>query len=219
MMKSVLFAVGLYVATITTAVFPLSAGAQGKAPAKGVNYLELSPVQPVDSPGKVEVIEFFWYGCPHCYALEPLLDPWMKKLPKDTVFKRVPAVFNEQWGVAARVYYALESLGEEERVRRQLFDAIHKDNLKITDESAMAGWVGKHGIDAEKYKAAYRSFTVETRLRRAAQMTQTYRLSGVPTFAVQGKYLAGSEMNGDRQQLLDVTDYLIAESRKQLPKR
>lgn len=219
MLKSLLFAVSLAIATFTATLMPQSAGAQGKAPAKGVNYVELNPAQPIDSPGKVEVIEFFWYGCPHCYALEPLIEPWMKKLPRDTVFKRVPAVFNEQWGVAARVYYALETLGDEERVRRQLFDAIHKDNLKITDESAMAGWVGKHGINAEKYKAAYRSFTVETKLRRATQMTQTFRLSGVPTFAVQGKYLIGAELNNDRQQLLDVTDFLIAESRKQLPKK
>lgn len=217
MFKSILFAASLAIA----ALLPLSAGAQGKAPApaKGVNYVELNPVQPVDTAGKVEVIEFFWYGCPHCYNLEPLIDPWMKKLQKDTVFKRVPAIFNEQWGVAGRVYYTLESLGEEERVRRQLFDAIHKENLKITDESAMLAWVGKHGIDGEKYKAAYRSFTVETKLRRAAQMTQSFHLSGVPTFAVQGKYIAGAEMNGERQQLLDVTDFLIAEARKQLPKK
>jgi len=216
MLKSLLVVASLSLA----ALLPATAGAQNapKTPVKGTNYVELSPPQPVDTEGKVEVIEFFWYGCPHCYALEPLIEPWEKKLPKDAVFKRVPAVFNDQWGIAGKVYYTLDALGEETRLRRALFDAIHKEGLKITDESATTAWMAKHGIDAEKFKSTYNSFAVQSKLARAQQMTQSYRLSGVPTFVVQGKYLAGAEQNGDGQPLLDVTSYLVAEVDKQIGK-
>ena len=201
------------IALLATAI-ALTGSALAQTPAKGTNYIELSPPQPTESSGKIEVIEFFWYGCPHCYALEPLVEPWAKKLPKDVVFKQVPAVFNDQWGVAARVYYALDAINEETRVRSALFDAIHKEGLRITSESAVEEWLGKKGVSVEKYKAAYKSFGVESRVRRASQMTQAYRLDGVPTFAVQGRYVASASLNGDRQQLLSVTDYLIGEARK-----
>ncbi len=199
--------------------FAAAGSAVAQAPVRGTNYVELSPPQPTEASGKIEVIEFFWYGCPHCYALEPLIDPWMKKLPKDAVFKRVPAIFNDQWGVAARVYYALDAIGEEERVRAALFDAIHKENLRITSESAVEEWLGKKGVSIEKYKAAYKSFGVESRLRRAAQMTQSYKIDGVPTFAVQGRFVISATLNNDRQQLLSVTDYLIGEARRGTAKK
>lgn len=203
----------LAIAMLTAAV-ALSGNVLAQTPAKGTNYIELSPPQPTESSGKIEVIEFFWYGCPHCYALEPLVEPWSKKLQKDVVFKQVPAVFNDQWGVAARVYYALDAINEETRVRSALFDAIHKEGLRITSESAVEEWLGKKGVSVEKYKAAYKSFGVESRVRRASQMTQAYRLDGVPAFAVQGRYVASASLNNDRQQLLSVTDHLIGEVRK-----
>jgi thiol:disulfide interchange protein DsbA len=199
---------------LLSAATVLAGNAVAQTPAKGTNYVELNPPQPTESSGKIEVIEFFWYGCPHCYALEPLVEPWSKKLQKDVVFKQVPAVFNDQWGVAARVYYALDAIGEETRVRSALFDAIHKEGLRITSESAVEEWLGKKGVSLEKYKAAYKSFGVESRVRRASQMTQAYRLDGVPAFAVQGRYVASASLNADRQQLLSVTDYLISEARK-----
>ena len=192
--------------------------AQAQAP-KTAPYIELTPPQPTEAGGKVEVIEFFWFGCPHCYALEPLLEPWSKKLPKEVVFRRVPAIFNDQWGVAGRVFYTLEAIGEEERLHRALFDAIHKDNLRITDESAMAAWLAKQKVDVDKYKAAYNSFTVETKLTRALQMTQAYRFDGVPALAVQGRYVLSAGMINDRQDLLRATDRVIADSIKQLPKK
>jgi len=215
--RTLLRAAGLVLVT-ALALGTLPFNAQAQAP-KSAPYIELTPPQPTESGGKVEVIEFFWYGCPHCYAFEPVLEPWTKKLSKDVVFRRVPAIFNEQWGVAARVFYALEAIGEQERVHRALFDAIHKENLRITDESAMASWLGKQKVDVEKYKAAYRSFTVETKLKRALQMSQAYRLDGVPALAVQGRYVLTAGMINDRQELLRATDRLIAEAIKQLPKK
>ena len=195
------------------ACLPLAASAQ--APAKSVPYQELNPPQPTEAQGKVEVIEFFWYGCPHCYALEPFINPWIQKLPREVSFRRVPAIFNDQWGVAGRVFYALEAINEEARVHSALFDAVHKENLRITDESAMAAWLGKKGVDVEKYKAAYRSFGVETKLKRALQMTQSYRIDGVPALAVQGRYILSASMINDRQELLDGTDQIIRQAMKQ----
>ena len=194
-------------------------GAMAQAPVRGTNYMELSPPQPTESSGKIEVIEFFWYECPHCYALEPLLEPWIKKLPKDVVFKRIPATFNDQWRVAARVYYALEAIGQEGRLHSALFDAIHRDKLRITSESAHLEWLAKNGVDIEKFKAAYRSFGVESKLRRSDQLMQSYRLDGVPTFAVQGRFVASATLNNDRQKLLSVVDYLIAEARRSAAKK
>ncbi len=192
---------------ILIAVAPPIAYAQ--APGKKVPYMEINPPQPTEAQGKVEVIEFFWYGCPHCYALEPVLNPWVKKLPKEASFRRVPAIFNEQWGVAARVFYTLEAIDEDARMHSPLFDAIHKENLRITDESAMTAWLAKKGVDVEKYKAAYRSFGVETKLKRALQMTQAYRIDGVPALAIQGRYVLSASMINDRQELLNATDQVI----------
>ena len=192
---------------ILIAVAPPIAYAQ--APGKKVPYMEINPPQPTEAQGKVEVIEFFWYGCPHCYALEPVLNPWVKKLPKEASFRRVPAIFNEQWGVAARVFYTLEAIDEDARMHSPLFDAIHKENLRITDETAMTTWLAKKGVDVEKYKAAYRSFGVETKLKRALQMTQAYRIDGVPALAIQGRYVLSASMINDRQELLNATDQVI----------
>lgn len=197
---------------LRTAIVLLAAACLNLAYAQGAArppYIELKPPQPTEAPGKVEVIEFFWYGCPHCYDFEPVLNPWVKKLPKEVVFRRVPAIFNEQWGVAARVFYALEAINEQERLHSALFDAIHKQNLRITDESAMAAWLGKNGVDTDKYKAAYRSFGVETRLKRAMQMTQAYRIDGVPALAVQGRFVLSASAINDRQQLLNATDQIV----------
>ena len=198
------------------AFVPLGASAQG--PQAGTDYAELKQPQPVDSGNKVEVLEFFWYNCPHCYALEPILEPWVKKLPKDAQFRRVPAIFNDQWALAGRAYYALEATGDAERLHRALFDAIHKDGLKITDEKALTEWVGKKGVDAAKFGAAYRSFAVESKLKRALQLTQAYQLDGVPTLAVQGKYVVSSGKHGTPAAMLATTEFLVTKTQAELAK-
>ena len=189
---------------------PLNAAAQGPQP--GIDYAELKQAQPVDSGNKIEVLEFFWYNCPHCYALEPTLELWVKKMPKDTQFKRVPAIFNDQWALAARAYYALEASGDVERVHRALFDAIHKDGLKITDEKALAEWLGKKGVDAAKFGAAYRSFAVESKLKRALQLTQAYQIDGVPSLTVRGKYVVSTGKHGNSGTMLSTVEFLVAKA-------
>jgi len=190
------------------------------APAEGTDYIEVKPPQSVDTPGKVEVIEFFWYRCPHCYALEPDLEAWVKRLPKDVAFKRVPGILNEDWAVDARIYYALEAIGEVNRLHRQLFDAIHQQGgVRLRGDAFgkwVAEWLTKQKVDMAKYDAALHSFTVESRLRRAAQMASAYRLDGVPALTVQGRYLVVASTS--RKAMLDTADTLIGESRKQLAK-
>ncbi len=188
------------------------------SPVEGVNYIELKPPQAVESSGKVEVLEFFWYRCPHCYALEPDLEAWAKRLPRDVQLKRIPGILNDDWAIDARIFYALEAIGELERLHRPLFDTIHQQGgVRLRGDTFAkwtADWLATQNVDMAKYDAALRSFTVETKLRRAAQMSRAYRLDGVPTLAVQGRYLVVATTS--RKAMLATTDFLIGETRKQL---
>jgi thiol:disulfide interchange protein DsbA len=183
-------------------------------PKPGTDYLELSPAQSTDSPGRIEVVEFFWYGCPHCFNLEPVLEPWIKKLPKDVQFHRIPAMFNDEYAQSARAFYALDAIGEEQRVHKALFEAIHVSGLRVGNEAAITEWLGKQGVDTKKFAAAYRSFGVESKLNRAAQLTRAYKLDGVPTMAVNGRFVISASAANSRERLLEVTDYLIDRARK-----
>ena len=198
----------------------LLCGAAAAQPVEGKDYVTLKPPQSVEAAGKVEVIEFFWYRCPHCYNLEPVLRDWLKKLPRDVQFRRVPAIFNEEWARDARVFFTLEATGDLARVHRGLFDAIHQQGgVRLKGNAYLkwvAEWLGKNGVDMAKYDAALRSFTVETNLKRAMQMTRDYKIDGVPAIAVQGRWVVSASMVGERQGMINVTDYLAGEARKRL---
>jgi protein dithiol oxidoreductase (disulfide-forming) len=187
-----------------------------RLPEEGMDYTELRPPQTTESPGKIEVIEFFWYRCPHCYALEPQLASWLKQLPKDAQFRRIPAVFNDEWAIDARIFYTLETLGQEERVHKALFDAIHQQGgVRLKGEAYakwVADWLSKQGVDARKYDETFRSFTVSTKVRRASQMTAAYKFDGVPAMVVQGRFVVNAS-----NSMLPVTDYLIGQVRKAAP--
>lgn len=193
---------------------PLGALAQARQPARGVDYTELSPVQPVESQGKIEVIEFFWYGCPYCYTLEPLLERWIPKLPADAVFRRVPAVLNQGWASEAVVFYAFEALNVLGRLHRPFFDALHRDRLKSREPAAMNEWLQKNGVDVKKYDEAAKSFGVQSKVRRAAQLSAAYRIDGTPALAVQGRYTVSAEQGRTQQGMLAIVDYLIGVARK-----
>lgn len=164
-----------------------------------------------DATGKIEVVEFFWYGCPHCYALEPTIDKWVKEQPKDVEFRRVPAAFNEQWAIAGRVYYALESLGQLDRLHKPLFEAIHKDGLRITNPQALAQWLEKNGVDVKKFSDAEKSFAVESKMKRARALLEQTRIDGVPALMVNGKYIVPASQN-----IITSTNRLIAMERAQM---
>ena len=188
-------------------------------PSPGTGYTELKIPQSVDAPGKVEVVEFFWYRCPHCYNLEPVLEPWVKKLPADVHFRRIPAVLSDTWAVDAAIFYTFEALGVLDKVHKPFFDAIHKDRLVITSEPAMTEWLKKHGIDRKKFDDTYKSMGVQTNVKRAALLSSAYQLEGVPMLAVQGKYTVSADQGGSQTGMVANTNYLIDMTRKGLGKK
>jgi thiol:disulfide interchange protein DsbA len=176
----------------------------------GKDYLVLSPAQPTDSKGKVEVLEFFAYTCPHCFELEPDLSAWAKKLPKDVVLKRVPAVFSVKWEPMARAFYTLESLGQLERLHVDVFEALHLKNQNLTTPEAFINWAAAQGLDRKRVESTYNSFGISMKVARAKQMSSAYKLSGVPALVVNGKYLTSGSMTGSHAATLAAVDQLIA---------
>jgi protein dithiol oxidoreductase (disulfide-forming) len=192
---------------------PLGIRAQQLRP--GTDFNVLKPELPVETQDKIEVLEFFWYGCPHCYGLEPLIETWLPRLPPDVQFKRVPAVFNERWAKDAAIFYALEASGNLERLHRPLFDAIHRDSLKTDNGQALGQWLTKNGVDTKKFDEVGRSFSVQSKVRRAAQLSQAYRIEGTPAMAVHGRYTVGTERG--HTAMLATVDYLIDQVRRNAP--
>jgi thiol:disulfide interchange protein DsbA len=179
-------------------------------------HTELKPPQPTETaPGKIEVLEFFWYGCPHCYTLEPSIEAWTKKLPADVQFRRVPAVFNERWGHDAAIFYTLEALGVLDKLHRPFFDAIHRDRLRTEDQQALSQWLEKNGVDSNRFYSTLKSFGVQTRVRRATQLTVAYRIDGTPAMAVQGRYTVSAEQGRSHQGMMETVDHLLGLARKQ----
>jgi thiol:disulfide interchange protein DsbA len=193
---------------------PLAGFAQARRPEAGVDFSELRPQQPVEAKGKVEVLEFFWYGCPHCYTLEPLLEKWVAQLPADVQFRRVPAVFNDNWARDAAIFYTFEALGVLERLHRPFFDAIHRDRLSTRDPVSRNDWLQKNGVDVKRFEDAYKSFGVQTKVRRAQQLSVAYRIDGTPALAVHGRYTISAEQARTQARMLSIADYLVAVVRK-----
>ena len=162
---------------------PLSAFAQKPL------YLELNPPMPVETPGKIEVIEFFWYGCIHCYNLEPRIDAWLKTVPKDVEFRRVPAVFNERWALDAAIFYAFDAMGLVDKLHRPLFDAIHRDRVRSDVAQSLNPWLEKNGVDPKKFQEVVKSFGVQSKAKRAIRLTTDYRIDGTPAMVVHGRYM------------------------------
>lgn len=175
----------------------------------GKDYAVVSPAQPVETQGKIEVTEFFAYTCPHCFELEPELNAWAKKLPKNVVFKRQPVIFSDSWEPMARAYFALEALGVVDKLHGDVFNALHVEDKKLTDADTFFDWGAKHGLDRAKLKAAYQSFAIGAKIARAKQLQRAYKINGVPALTVNGKYLTTGSMTGSNQKSLQVVDDLI----------
>jgi protein dithiol oxidoreductase (disulfide-forming) len=173
----------------------------------GHDYEVLATPQRQDVNGKIEVTEFFSWGCPHCYEFYPKLAQWLATLPKDASFKKVPVGFGHpEWDALAKAFYALQSTGDVERLDAQIFEDIHRNHVWLYDEQSITVWVGKHDVDVAKFTAAYRSFGVNASAGTAEQMAENYRLPGVPTLAIAGKYTVG----GEYAAMLSMTDQLLA---------
>lgn len=198
---------GLVVATAT-------ARAQG-SPVEGTHFTRLSQPVPVTVPaGKVEVLEFFSYACPHCYAFEPTLEAWVKRLPADVVFRRVPVAFLANYENFQRIYYALEAMGQVDAMQMKVFNAVHQQRLRLDKEADIVAFMSANGVDGTKFAEQFKSFSVQTKARQAQQQIQAYKIEGVPTLAVQGRYLTSGSLAGSNERALAVTEYLIQLARK-----
>jgi thiol:disulfide interchange protein DsbA len=176
----------------------------------GHDYVVLSTPQRQERNGKIEVVEFFSWGCPHCYEFYPMLSRWLGTLPKDASFKRVPVgLGHPEWEALARAYYALQSTGDVDRLDSQIFQDIHKNHVWLHDEASITAWVGKHGVNVAKFTEAYRSFGVNTSAGQAEQRAEDFRIPGVPTLAIAGKYT----VDGEQAKMLTTSDQLIAMER------
>lgn len=190
-------------------------------PQIGKEFDKTAQVIPTDTPNKIEVTEIFWYGCIHCYHMDPLLNAWVKKLPADVVFKRVPGLPQPAWAPMAKAFYAMDDLKLSDKLHTALFDAIHKEKtLNPTDEVAAIDWMTKKsGLDKSKIEDAFRSFSMNNKLNRAAQTFRASGATGVPSFIIDGQYITSSTMAGGNEQALKTADYIIGNIRAEKSKK
>ena len=206
-------------------LFALMAGASPASPVNGTDYRTLDKPQQTDAGKKVEVTEFFWYACPHCNALDPSLADWVKKQGDTIVFKRVPVVFRESMVPQQKLYYALEAMGKTEDLHKKVFHAVHAERQSLDTDTAIADFVAKHGVDKKKFVDTYNSFGVATKVRRAAQLQEAYKVDGVPLIAVDGHYMTSPSIVGTsignqpedalHKATLQVMDALVAKAVKE----
>jgi len=186
--------------------------------AEQVGYETLSPAQPTNNPAKVEVIEFFWYGCPHCYDFEPLLAKWVKSQPDSVEFIRQPAVFSSLWGKHAKAYFTAEALGVVDKVHADFFDAIQVKKQKLEDEDQLAKFFAAHGVDEAQFRSAYNSFLVDTKMRQAGAIAARYGITGVPAIVINGKYKTNGPLAGSHEKMIEVMDKLVKQESANLSK-
>ena len=206
------FSIHLLAGVATTGL----AQAQG-GPVEGTHYVKLSQPAPVTLPSpdkKIEVVEFFWYECPHCNAFEPALEGWVKKLPPDVAFRQVPVGFSARHQVGQKLFYALEEMGQLAAYHRRIFAAIHVQNRRMGTEADVMALMKDQGVDMGKFTDAYKSFQVNTKANRAKQLTDAYKIDGVPALGIQGQYFTSGSLAGGNERVLAVADFLIARSRQ-----
>lgn len=181
----------------------------------GKDYQAVPQPQPTSvKAGQIEILEFFWYKCPHCFTLEPEVNEWRKKQGKDVVFKRMPGILNESWAVLGRAFYAMDALGVLDKLHDNLFEAIHVKGMDMKTADAFLDWAATQGVDRRKLADAYNSFSVNGQAMRAQQLGRDFRLNGVPAFVVNGKYVTSAYMTGGHPQLFQALDQLVAMERK-----
>jgi thiol:disulfide interchange protein DsbA len=186
---------------------------------EGRNYDRLKNPQPTEMGNKIEVIEFFSYGCPHCAELEPYLETWLAKLPPDVGFRRVPVMFQDRWVPLAKIYYTLDAIGEERKLSPDIFKAIHGQGVQLWNEKTFLDWAASKGLDRKKVEDVYGSFAINGKMNRARQQAQQYNIQSVPTAVVDGKFITGSERVGTHANLPGAIDELIAKARAEHGKK
>jgi len=190
-------------------------------PKPGVNFKTTKNIIPTESTDKIEVVELFWYGCVHCFNMDPYLDEWADNLPKDVTFKRIPAIPRKDWIESAKAYYALETLGVVNKLHEKLFDAIHKEkSLKHNDTRALIKWITVNGkLDKKDVESAFNSFSMKAKLSRSYKIFKSAGATGVPTMIIDGKYFTSSTMAGGEQNAIDIMNFIIKNVRKDKNKK
>ena len=206
-------------AAISAATLPLASQAQGpaaaKKPVEGTDYLSLDKRVPTDvGVGKIELIEFFWYSCPHCNAFEPQFAAWKKAAPKDVVVQRVPVRFRDDFEAQQRAYYVFESLNMVDAMHGKLFHAIHTERQQLNNAQALAAWANKNGLPEKKFMDTFNSFGVATKARRATQLQDAFKVQGVPALGIAGRFYTDGGLAQSMDRALQVADYLIGEVRR-----
>lgn len=187
---------------------------------EGKQYTVLNPQRPVDTKDKIEVTEFFWYACNHCYNLEPILQKWLKKLPADVTFRRIPAVFPDRngrpgaWAPLAQLYYTLEAMGQLDKLNEPVFDAIHIDRVNLNDPKVLGDWMAAKGVDRQKLSDTMNSFGVQGKVARSMELSVRYNFSGVPALFVDGRYALQTGEAGSHEEIIAILDQLIDKARK-----
>jgi thiol:disulfide interchange protein DsbA len=212
-------------AALSLTLIAATAGATPANPQNGIDYRTLDKAQQTDSGNKVEVTEFFWYSCPHCFAFEPSLAEWVKKQGDKIVFKRVPVAFRESFVPEQKLFYTLEAMGKVDELHKKVFNAIHVDRQRLDNDAAIVNFMVKQGVDKDKFLEVYNSFGVQAKARRATQLQTAYRIDGVPMVAVDGRFLTapsivGASVGNQSEQALhaatlQVMDALVARSAKE----
>jgi protein dithiol oxidoreductase (disulfide-forming) len=217
-MKRREFSAGVTAATAATAALGglgLLQPAHAQGAVEGTHYIKLAQPLTTGGDGKIEVIEFFWYGCPHCNEFEPLLEAWVKKLPADIAFRRVPVAFRPQpFEIHQKLYYGLEALGQVPALHRKVFYAIHNEGQRLDKLPDIAAWLSKQGVDGAKFTEAANSFGVAGKMRQARQLSESYRIDGVPALGIHGRFYTSAPLAGNHERALAVADQLIAQVRK-----
>lgn len=189
-------------------LFITSGAVSAEGYTEGVEYKRVAE-QPTDTGDKIEILEFFWYGCPHCYKFDPILSEWLKTKPDDVEFVRVPAVFRPEWKVHARTYYALQAMGLGEKYHDDVFHAMHRDKKNIYTFEAMVDFLVSKGVNKDEFESAYNSFSIDGQVRKAIKRVKDYAIEGVPAIAVNGRYLISGKSAGSYENMLRIVDYLI----------
>ncbi len=211
----------LLIASAATAAAPLLAHAQAapRVPQDGKDYATLKTPVPVESGGKIEVLEFFQYSCPHCASYDPYLQAWRKKLPTDVEYKRIPIAWDNSTMPHVRIYYTLETLGKLDDMHQKVFTAIQKNRQPMVNPEQIADFMAANGIDRKQWTDTYNSFSVAARANRAGQLWRAYKIDGTPAVAVDGKFTTAPSMVGSREGSLIVLDYLVQRARAEKSKK
>lgn len=204
MLKNLLLLAGLMLA--------IASGNASAELKQGKDYDLINPPQATEK-GKIEVIEFFSYMCPHCDRIDPVVSKWTRSLAKDVVFAQVPVIFRPQWEAPAKLYYTLDAMGELEKYHPAAFAAIHRENTDLTKEANVINWAASKGLDRKKFSDTYHSFAVQSKAQGSKQKQGAYGIPGVPAFVVAGKYRTPDNFSGGFDELLRLVDGLIAKAR------